>query len=86
MLSIYVFLVLLIIKYLSFHKYSQTSTNCHLSTTVAFLADSPYIHSCLNLFTTSTFSCLQDGPCREVQLYSESFFLMNSRYNLHSCH
>ena len=32
-----------------------TSTNSYLSTTGNFLADSPYIDSCLNLSTTATF-------------------------------
>ena len=73
MLSIYDFLVLLIIKYLCFHKYCRTSTNGYLSTTATFLADSPYIDSCLNLSTAATFSCLQGGRCGEGQLYSESF-------------
>ena len=67
MLSIYVFLVLLYIKYLCFHKYSRTST------TATFLANSPYTGSCLNLSTMATFSCLQGGRCGEGQLYSESF-------------
>ena len=47
--------------------YSQTSTNGHLSTMATsqqwtlFLADSPYIHSCLNLSSTATFFCRQAG-------------------------
>ena len=57
--------------------YSRTSTNGHLSTTAIFffLANSPYIDSCLNLSTTvhlstmATFSCPQDGRFREIQLY-----------------
>ena len=54
MLLIYDFLVLLIIKYLCFHKYSQTSTNGYLSTTATFVADGPHVDSCLNLSTTAT--------------------------------
>ena len=34
--------------------YSRISTNRHLSTTATFLADKPYIDSCLNLLTTVT--------------------------------
>ena len=43
-------------KYVSYVKFSQTSTNDHLSTTITFYAlmDSPYIDSCLNLSTTAT--------------------------------
>ena len=73
MLSIYDFLVLLIIKYLCFHEYCRTSTNGYLFTTATFLADSPYFDSCLNLSTAATFSCLQGGRCGEGQPYSESF-------------
>ena len=36
-----------------------------------FLADSPYIDSCLNLSTTATFFCPQGGRFGEVQLYIE---------------
>ena len=36
-----------------------------------FLADSPYIDSCLNLSTMATFFCPQGGCCGEVQLYYE---------------
>ena len=32
-------------------------TNGHLSTTAAFLADSPFVDSCLNLSTMATFFC-----------------------------
>ena len=73
MLLIYDFLVLLIIKYLCFHKYSRTCTNGYLSSTATFVADSPYIDSCLNLSTAATFSCLLGGRCGEGQPYSESF-------------
>ena len=73
MLSNYVFFVLLIIKYLCFHEYCRTSTNGYLSATATFLADSPYIDSCLKLSSAATFSCLQGGRCGEGQLYSESF-------------
>ena len=34
-----------------------------------FLADSPYIDSCLNLSTMASFFCPQVGRCGEVQLY-----------------
>ena len=57
--------------------YSRTSTNrsplCNGH--FFFLANSPYIDSCLNLSTTvhlstmATFSCPQDGRFREIQLY-----------------
>ena len=33
---------------------SSNQYNSHLSTPAIFLADSPYIHSCFNLFTTAT--------------------------------
>ena len=33
-----------------------------------FLADSPYIDSCLNLSRTATFFCAQGGRCWGVQL------------------
>ena len=33
-----------------------------------FLADSPYIDSCVNLFTTATFLCPQGDRCWGVQL------------------
>ena len=56
--------------------YSRNSTNGRLSTTaIIFLADSPYIDSCLNLSTTvhlsimATFSCPQGDRFREIQLY-----------------
>ena len=45
------------------------STNGHLSTTATFLADCPYIDSCLNVCTKATFFCPQGGRCRQVQLY-----------------
>ena len=48
-------------------KYSRISTNGYLSTAATFLADSPYIDSCLNLSTTGTFFCPQGGRCEEVQ-------------------
>ena len=56
---------------LNVNKYSQTSTNSHLSTTAysqqqPFLGvDSAYIHSCFNLSTEATFFCPQGGHCRE---------------------
>ena len=37
--------------------------------TATFLAEGPYIDSCLNLFTTATFFCQQGGSWGEVQLY-----------------
>ena len=37
-----------------------------------FLADSPYIHSCLNLSTVATFFCPQGGRFRKIQLYQNS--------------
>ena len=43
---------------------NQTSTNGHVSTTATFLADSPYIDSCLNLSTMATFFCPQSGRWR----------------------
>ena len=48
---------------------NTTVHNGHLSTTATplqrpvFLADSPYIHSCLNLSTMATFFCPQRGRC-----------------------
>ena len=50
---------------------NTTVHNGHLSTTASplymynshFLADSPYIHSCLNLSTMATFFCPQCGRC-----------------------
>ena len=54
-------------------KYSWTSTNGHLSTmAIFFLADSPSIHSCLNLSTVATFFCPQGGRFRKIQLYQNS--------------
>ena len=44
-------------------NYSRISTNGHLSTKVIFLADNPYIDSCLNVSTTATFVCPQTGCC-----------------------
>ena len=44
--------------------YSWTSTNGYLSTTAIFLADSPYVYSCLNLSTTAT--SLQHRPLSSV--------------------
>ena len=46
-------------------------TVSHFSATATFLADSPYIDSCLNLSTMATFFCPQGGRCEEVQLYYE---------------
>ena len=37
----------------------------------AFLADRPYINSCLNLSTMATFFCRQSVRCGEFQLYRE---------------
>ena len=54
-----------IVKYL----YSQTPSNGHLSTTATFLANSPYIDSCLNLSTTATFFSPKGSCCVEFQLY-----------------
>ena len=50
---------------------SLTSTNSHLSTPAIFLADSPYIHSCLTLSTTAT-------------SLHQPFFLADSPY-IHAC-
>ena len=44
-------------------NYSRISTNGHLATTVIFLADNPYIDSCLNLSITATFVYPQSGCC-----------------------
>ena len=46
----------------------QPHTNSHLFTTAAFLADSPYIDTCLNFSTMATLLRLQGGHCGEVQL------------------
>ena len=40
-----------------------------LSTRPVFLVDNPYIDSCLNLSTKTTFYCPQGGHCGEVQLH-----------------
>ena len=47
-----------------------------------FLADSPYIHSCLNLSTTATFFCPLGGCCEEVQLYSNFLHVSRSQFTL----
>ena len=47
------------------------ATNSHLSTTATCLVDRPqYSDSCLNLSTTATFFCPQDGRGGDVQLYN----------------
>ena len=55
-------------------KYSLTSTNGHSLQRpfFFFLADSPSIHSCLNLSTVATFFCPQGGRFRKIQLYQNS--------------
>ena len=39
-----------------------------------FFADSPYIDSCLNLFTMASFFGTEGGRCVEVQLWKVSQF------------
>ena len=56
---------------------SLTSTNSHLSTAAIFLADSPYIHSCFNLFTTAT-------SLQWPRLYNGHFWGADSPY-IDSC-
>ena len=61
----------------------QTAT----STRATILADSPYIDSCLNLSTKTTFFCPQGGLCGEVQLYFFSFIgLLYLGYSVFTLH
>ena len=58
-------------------KYSRISTNGYLSTAATFLADSPYIDSCLNLSTmaTSLQRALSSVPkAAVVKRFNGSFF------------
>ena len=56
---------------LCYSNYSRASPNGRLSTTATFLADSPYIDSCLNFSTTATFFYPQGGCYGEVELFSK---------------